>query len=46
MESREAALGAPTPAAVASEQTQKFSLFAQTMMVAGSMVGAGTWSLP
>ena len=38
MESREAVLGAPTPAAVASEQTQKFSLFALTMMVVGSMV--------
>jgi amino acid transporter len=46
MESREAVLGAPTPAAVASEQTQKFSLFALTMMVVGSMVGAGIWSLP
>jgi len=46
MESREAVLGAPTPAAVASEQTQKFSLFALTMMVVGSMVGAGIFSLP
>ena len=46
MESREAVMGAPATAAVASEQTQKFSLFALTMMVVGSMVGAGIWSLP
>ena len=46
MESREAVIGAPTPAAVVSEQTQKISLFALTMMVVGSMVGAGIWSLP
>ena len=46
MESREAVLGAPTPATVATEQTQKFSLFALTTMVVGSMVGAGIFSLP
>ena len=45
MESREAVLGSPAAAAT-SEQTQKFSLFALTMMVVGSMVGAGIWSLP
>ena len=45
MESREAVMGGPA-SAVASEQTQKFSLFALTMMVVGSMVGAGIWSLP
>src|SRR6516164_7239020 len=32
--------------ATPSEKTQKFSPFALTMMVVGSMVGAGTWSLP
>jgi amino acid transporter len=36
---------AAAPAAV-SEQTQKFSLFALTSMVVGSMVGAGIFSLP
>src|SRR6516162_2191274 len=47
MESREVLVGAPAAAAVvASAQTQKFSLFALTMMVVGSMVGAGIWSLP
>jgi hypothetical protein len=46
MESREAVMGAPGTAAVASERTQKFSLFALTMMVVGSMVGAGIFSLP
>ena len=46
MESREAVMGAPATAAVASEQTQKFSLFALTMMAVGSMVGAGIFSLP
>ena len=30
----------------AQEQTQKFSLFALTSMVVGSMVGAGIFSLP
>ena len=47
MESRQVVMDVPvgTPAAV-SEQTQKFSLFALTMMVVGSMVGAGIWSLP
>ena len=33
--------GAPAAAPAVSEQTQKFSLFALTMMVVGSMVGAG-----
>jgi hypothetical protein len=47
MESREVLVGAPPVAAVMpSEQTQKFSLFALTMMVVGSIVGAGIWSLP
>jgi arginine:ornithine antiporter/lysine permease len=46
MEGREAVMSAPATAAAASEQTQKFSLFALTMMVVGSMVGAGIWSLP
>ena len=42
MESRQVVMDVPVgaPAAV-SEQTQKFSLFALTMMVVGSMVGAG-----
>jgi len=31
---------------IASETTQKLSLFALTGMVVGSMVGAGTFSLP
>src|SRR5499427_9748788 len=46
MESQQAVIGASATATVASEQTQKFSLFALTMMVVGSMVGAGIWSLP
>ena len=47
MESREVLVDAPAAATVMpSEQTQKFSLFALTMMVVGSMVGAGIWSLP
>jgi arginine:ornithine antiporter / lysine permease len=46
MESQQVLVGAPAAAAVASERTQKFSLFALTMMVVGSMVGAGIWSLP
>src|SRR5271169_7059057 len=47
MEGREVLVGAPAAAAVMpSAQTQKFSLFALTMMVVGSMVGAGIWSLP
>src|SRR5215471_9394935 len=47
MESRQVLADAPAPApAVASQQTQKFSLFALTMMVVGSMVGAGIFSLP
>jgi hypothetical protein len=47
MESQQALVGAPaSPATVASEQTQKFSLFALTMIVVGSMVGAGIFSLP
>jgi arginine:ornithine antiporter / lysine permease len=47
MESREVLVSAPAAAAVTpSEQTQEFSLFALTMMVVGSMVGAGIWSLP
>jgi amino acid transporter len=35
-----------TEASVAPQQTKKFSLFALTAMVVGSMVGAGIWSLP
>ena len=47
MESRQVLADAPAPApAVASERTEKFSLFALTMMVVGSMVGAGIFSLP
>jgi len=47
MEGREVLVGAPAAAAVMpSEQTQKFSLFALTTMVVGSMVGAGIFSLP
>ena len=47
MQSQEALVGGPATAAPAAvEQTQKFSLFALTMMVVGSMVGAGIWSLP
>jgi arginine:ornithine antiporter/lysine permease len=47
MESQGVLTGAPSTAApTASEQTQKLSLFALTMMVVGSMVGAGIWSLP
>jgi len=38
--------GPATAPAVAAEQTQKFSLFALTSMVVGSMVGAGIFSLP
>ena len=45
MESREGVMSAPATAAVASEQTQKFSLFALTAMVVGSMVGAIIFSL-
>jgi amino acid transporter len=47
MESQDIAMGAPVaPAATVSAQAQKFSLFALIMMVVGSMVGAGIWSLP
>jgi arginine:ornithine antiporter/lysine permease len=47
MESQQVLGGAPVPAAaVASERTEKFSLFALTAMVVGSMVGAGIFSLP
>jgi arginine:ornithine antiporter/lysine permease len=47
MESRQALMDTPGAAiAVTGEQTQKFSLFALTMMVVGSMVGAGIFSLP
>jgi hypothetical protein len=47
MESQQVLAGAPVPAAaVASERTQKISLFALTAMVVGSMVGAGIFSLP
>jgi arginine:ornithine antiporter / lysine permease len=46
MESQEVLVGAPAAAPLASEQTQKFSLFALTAMVVGSMVGAGIFSLP
>ena len=47
MESQQVWVGAaaPTPA-VTSERTEKFSLFALTSMVVGSMVGAGIFSLP
>ena len=46
MESQPALVGAPAAAtAVASEQTQKFSLFALTAMVVGSVVGAVIFSL-
>ena len=47
MESQQVLVGAaaPTPA-VTSERTEKFSLFALTSMVVGSMVGAGIFSLP
>jgi arginine:ornithine antiporter / lysine permease len=38
-------ISAVAPATV-SERTEKISLFALTMMVVGSMVGAGIWSLP
>src|SRR6516225_2206528 len=46
MESQGVLAGAPAAAPVVSAQTQKISLFALTMMVVGSMVGAGIWSLP
>ena len=47
MENTQALADVPGAATtVASAQTQKFSLFALTMMVVGSMVGAGIWSLP
>jgi hypothetical protein len=47
IESQGVLTGVPVAAApLASEQTQKFSLFALTMMVVGSMVGAGIFSLP
>ena len=46
MESQQVLGGPPAAAAaVASEQTQKFSLFALTAMVVGSMVGAIIFSL-
>ncbi|MGH7060896.1 MAG: amino acid permease, partial [Stellaceae bacterium] len=44
MESQQVLAGAPELAA--SRPTQKFSLFALTAMVVGSMVGAGIFSLP
>jgi arginine:ornithine antiporter/lysine permease len=37
---------AQTVETVSTPQTQKFSLFALTAMVVGSMVGAGIFSLP
>ena len=47
MDSRQVLVDVPAAAPpAASAQTQKFSLFALTMMVVGSMVGAGIWSLP
>jgi arginine:ornithine antiporter/lysine permease len=46
MEGREALVGAPAATTVVSERTEKLSLFALTMMVVGSMVGAGIFSLP
>ena len=47
MESHQVLVNAPATApADVSERTEKFSLFALTMMVVGSMVGAGIWSLP
>jgi arginine:ornithine antiporter/lysine permease len=47
MESQQVLVNVPGvgPAAV-SERTEKFSLFALTSMVVGSMVGAGIFSLP
>jgi hypothetical protein len=47
MESQQVLVNVPgaRPAAV-SERTEKFSLFALTSMVVGSMVGAGIFSLP
>ena len=47
MESQQVLAGAPAaaPAAV-TERAEKFSLFALTAMVVGSMVGAGIFSLP
>ena len=47
MESQQVIVDVPAAGtALAREQTQKISLFALTMMVVGSMVGAGIWSLP
>ena len=47
MESRQVLVnGRPTAPAVVTERTEKFSLFALTAMVVGSMVGAGIFSLP
>jgi hypothetical protein len=47
MESTQALVDVPAATtAVAPAQTQKFSLFALTMMVVGSMVGDGIFSLP
>jgi hypothetical protein len=46
MESQQVLVGAPAAAPAVAEQTQKFSLFALTAMVVGSMVGAGIFSLP
>ena len=46
MENQQVLVGAPAVAPTASERTEKFSLFALTAMVVGSMVGAGIFSLP
>jgi hypothetical protein len=47
MESQQVLVNVPAAGpAVVSERTEKFSLFALTSMVVGSMVGAGIFSLP
>lgn len=46
MESQQVLVGAPAVAPTASERTEKFSLFALTATVVGSMVGAGIFSSP
>lgn len=45
MESQQVLVNVPATATVPAP-TEKFSLFALTAMVVGSMVGAGIWSLP
>jgi arginine:ornithine antiporter/lysine permease len=46
MEGQQVLVGARAAAPTVSERTEKFSLFALTSMVVGSMVGAGIFSLP